>query len=85
MSEFNKGVVQRLYREVFAAGDLDVADELVDPDARDFADAQDRRGPERVKEVAAMLRAAFPDQTWEFHDVLAEGDQGHAQHLERNA
>jgi steroid delta-isomerase-like uncharacterized protein len=75
VSEHNKEVVQRLYREVFEAGDLDVADELVDPDARDFADAQDRRGPERVKEVAAMLCAAFPDQSWEIHDVIAEGDR----------
>jgi predicted ester cyclase len=47
----------------------------VPPDARDFADAQNRRGPLRVKEVATMLRAAFPDQAWEVHDVLAEGDQ----------
>ncbi len=23
-----------------------------------------------------MLRTAFPDQTWEVHDVLAEGDRG---------
>src|SRR5688572_14954548 len=54
----NKAVVRRLYAEVFQAGDLDVADDLVHPDARDFADAQDRRGPQRVKEVATLLRAA---------------------------
>ena len=71
----NKAVVRRLYAEVFQAGDLDVADDLVHPDARDFADAQDRRGPQRVKEVATLLRAAVPEQAWEVHDMRAEGDR----------
>lgn len=75
MSDKNKAVARRLYMEVFQEGNLDVADELVHPDARDFADAQDRRGPARVKEVATMLKSAFPDQTWDFHAVIAEGDQ----------
>lgn len=75
MGTTNKHVVRRLYHEVFEGGDFELAGELVDRDARDLADTQDRRGPERVKEVAAMLRAGFPDQTWEIHDLLAEGDQ----------
>lgn len=75
MLDTNKDVVQRLYREVFERGNLELTGDLVDVDARDLADAQDRRGPERVKEVAAMLRAAFPNQTWEIHDLIAEGEQ----------
>jgi predicted ester cyclase len=61
----NKAVVRRLYEEVFEGGRLDVADALVAPD----------RGPDRCKEVAAMLKAAFPDAHWEILDVIAEGDQ----------
>jgi predicted ester cyclase len=72
--DVNKTVVRRLYEEVFEAGRLELADELVDPDARDARDAQDRRGPGRVKEVAAMLRAAFPDQHWDIKSLVAEGD-----------
>jgi steroid delta-isomerase-like uncharacterized protein len=75
MSNSHKAIARRLYEEVFEAGQLDVADALVAPDCRDAADMQDRRGPERVKEVATMLRSAFPDQHWEIHDLIAEGDR----------
>jgi steroid delta-isomerase-like uncharacterized protein len=74
VSDSNKAIARRLYEEVFEAGQLDLADLLVAPDCRDAGDLQDRRGPERVKEVATMLHAAFPDQHWEIHDLIAEGD-----------
>jgi steroid delta-isomerase-like uncharacterized protein len=73
-AERNKQVVRRLYEEVFGQGDLGLADKLVHREARDLHDPQDRRGPERVKEVATMLRSAFPDQRWEITRLLAEGD-----------
>jgi steroid delta-isomerase-like uncharacterized protein len=73
-SEQNKQIVRRLYEEVFGLGWLDVAEQLVHPDCRDLHDPQDRRGPARVKEVAAMLRSAFPDQRWDIAELLAEGD-----------
>jgi steroid delta-isomerase-like uncharacterized protein len=72
--ERNKLVVRRLYEEVFGQGRLELADELVHPDCRDRHDSQDRRGPGRVKEVATMLRLAFPDQRWEIQQLLADGD-----------
>jgi len=74
VGEHNKRVAERLYRDVFERGDLDRADELVHPDCRDLHDPQDRRGPERVKEVASMLRAAFPDQHWDITRLLADGE-----------
>jgi steroid delta-isomerase-like uncharacterized protein len=73
--EANKTVVRRLYEEVFEGGRLDLADELVDPDARDLRDTQDRRGPGRVKEVAAMLRSAFPDQHWDIQALIAQDER----------
>jgi steroid delta-isomerase-like uncharacterized protein len=75
MSDSSKVIARRLYEEVFEGGQLDVADTLVAPDCRDAADVQDRRGPQRVKEVATMLRTAFPDQHWEIHELIAEGDR----------
>ena len=74
-AESNKEVVRRLYHEVFGQGRLDAVDELVHPDAVDLHDAQDRRGPERVKEVVSMLRGAFPDQRWEITELVGEGDR----------
>ncbi len=73
--ERNKQVVGRLYEQVFGHGRLELADQLVHPECRDLHDPQDRRGPARVKEVATMLRAAFPDQWWEIQQLLAEGDR----------
>ncbi len=31
-------------------------------------------GPDRVREVAAMLGRAFPDQHWDIRRLVAEGD-----------
>lgn len=73
--ERNKVVVRRLYDEVFSQGRLDLADQLVHPECRDLHDPQDRRGPARVKEIATMLRAAFPDQRWEIERLVAEEDR----------
>jgi predicted ester cyclase len=70
----NKHVVRRLYEEVFGQGRLELADQLVHPECRDLHDPQDRRGPARVKEVAMMLRSAFPDQRWEIERLVAEAD-----------
>jgi steroid delta-isomerase-like uncharacterized protein len=73
--EQNKMVVRRLYDEVFGRGRLELADQFVHPECRDLHDPQDRRGPARVKEVAMMLRAAFPDQRWEIERLVAEQDR----------
>lgn len=73
--EQNKLVVRQLYEEVFGQGRLELAEQLVHPQCRDLHDPQDRRGPGRVKEVATMLRLAFPDQRWEIQQFLADGDR----------
>jgi steroid delta-isomerase-like uncharacterized protein len=74
--ESNKALVRRFYDEVWAKGNLGVADEV-------FADEYERHdlrpgdpspGPEGQKEIAAAFRGAFPDLTWEVDFVLADGD-----------
>jgi steroid delta-isomerase-like uncharacterized protein len=74
VSEHNKQVVRRLYEEVFGHGRLEVADQLVHPACHNLHDPQDRRGPGRAREVATMLRNAFPDQRWEIEQLVADGD-----------
>ena len=74
MTHENKETVRRLYEDVFEGGVLDLADELVDAEARDHADSEDRRGPARVKEVATMLKAAFPNAHWEIQELVAEDE-----------
>jgi steroid delta-isomerase-like uncharacterized protein len=74
--ESNKALVRRFYDEVWAKGNLEVADDV-------FADEYERHdlrpgdpspGPVGQKEIAAAFRAAFPDLTWDVDFILADGD-----------
>ena len=73
--EANKALVRRFYEEVWAKGNLDVADELFADDyvRHDFR-AGNPSGPEGQKQIAAAFRSAFPDLTWEIDFILADGD-----------
>ncbi len=77
MSEqVNKALIRRFYEEVWARGNLDVADdvfagEYVRHDARAGEAAP---GPEGQKQIAAAFRAAFPDLSWQIDLILADGD-----------
>jgi steroid delta-isomerase-like uncharacterized protein len=71
----NKALVKRFYEDVWAKGDLDVADELFAPDyvRHDFRPGNPA-GPEGQKEIARAFRAAFPDLSFEIDFLLADGD-----------
>jgi steroid delta-isomerase-like uncharacterized protein len=72
----NKALVRRFYEEVWAKGNLDVADELFAADyvRHDLRAGDPTPGPEGQKQIAAAFRAAFPDLTWEIDFLLADGD-----------
>jgi steroid delta-isomerase-like uncharacterized protein len=74
--EANKVLVRRFYDEVWARGNLDVADELFadEYERHDFREGEPTPGPEGQKRIAADFRAAFPDLTWEIDFILADGD-----------
>ena len=76
MSEANKALVRRFYEEVWARGNLGVADELfaADYERHDLRAGEPSSGPEGQKQIAAAFRAAFADLTWEIDFVLADGD-----------
>ena len=76
MSEANKALVRRFYDEVWARGNLDVADEVFadEYERHDFRAGDPPAGPEGQKQIAAAFRAAFPDLTWKIDFILADGD-----------
>jgi steroid delta-isomerase-like uncharacterized protein len=75
-AEGNKALVRRFYEEVWARGNLDVADEVFADDyvRHDLRAGDAAPGPEGQKQIAAAFREAFPDLAWDVDFVLAEGD-----------
>ena len=76
-TEENKALARRVLEEMFNAGNLDVADELL---ASDYVDhdpslPEDVHGPEGFKEYVGMYRSAFPDVHVQIEDQIAEGDR----------
>ena len=76
MSEDNKALVRRVYDEIFGQGDLDLTEELFSQDF-ELHDGlgSDVTGPEAVKQVATMLRSAFPDFQTHVEDLLTDGNK----------
>ena len=77
MSEVaNKELVRRFYEEVWARGNVDVADEVFadEYERHDFRAGEPAPGAEGQKAIAAAFRAAFPDLTWEIDFLLGDGD-----------
>jgi predicted ester cyclase len=74
-TEENKAQFLRTYEELFNKGNLAVADELVTPDFlnTDAPPGMDR-GPESMRSIVTMLRAAFPDLHYTIYEMVAEGD-----------
>lgn len=71
-----KACSRRMLEEVFSQGKLEVADEIVDPDAEMHDPAfAGPRGPAGVKQMASKYRAAFPDLKCIVQDQVAEGDK----------
>ena len=76
MSEANKALVRRFYEEVLEKGNLTLVDELF---ASNYVYHEptvgEVKGPEGIKQLAAMYRTAFPDLRMRIEDLVAEGDK----------
>jgi len=77
MSEENKAASRRLAEEMFSGGNLDLADELIDPSfvGHDVASPEPIRGPDGVREQAQGYRSAFPDVQITVEDQIADGER----------
>ena len=76
MSEENKAVSRRIIEECFNQGNLALIDELHTADYVDHdAPPALANGPEGMKQLIGMYRAAFPDVHIIIDDILAEGDK----------
>src|SRR5215831_13378971 len=74
--EANRAASRRLYEEVFGLGHIEVADEIMAPDAVSHGPGSPPViGTDQIKRQAMVLRGAFPDLTTRCEDQVAEGDR----------
>jgi len=75
-TETNKTQYRRTLEEVFNQGDLAIVDELVAPDFlnHDVPPGMNSRGPDSTRQIARMLRTAFPDLHFTIEELVAEAD-----------
>jgi steroid delta-isomerase-like uncharacterized protein len=71
---------RRLLEQSFNEGSFELIDQLIAPDAINHdpatpAEMRDLRGPEVLKRIATMYRAAFPDLRITVDDVIAADDK----------
>ncbi len=74
-TEHTKAIALRLADELFNKGNLGIVDELIVPDAIDHNEPLGTDCRQHFKQVATLLRSAFPDLHFAFEDVIAEGDK----------
>ena len=71
---------RRLLEESFNTGSFELIDQFVAPEALNHdpalpAQMRDLRGPDALKRIVGMYRAAFPDLRMTVDDVIASGDK----------
>jgi predicted ester cyclase len=73
----SKRLVRRALDEIYAKGDLELANELIHPDFVDHEPSHPGQptGPESVRQTVRRLRSAFGDLRFEVEDEIAEGDK----------
>lgn len=81
-TERNKFLVRRFVEDVWNAGKLDVADEVLaanyieHPSSPDESRMDDEpTGPDGMKQFVRMFKGAFPDMTFTIDHIVAEGDK----------
>jgi steroid delta-isomerase-like uncharacterized protein len=74
----NKDKTRRLFEEGFSQGNIDVVDEVLNPDFVCYdpnSESGEVRGAETIKNEIEYFRNAVPDLTYTIEDQIAEGDK----------
>ena len=77
-AEENKAKMRRLLEEAFGQGNVDVVDEVLDPDFVCYdpnSESGEVRGAETIKDEIEYFRSAVPDLTYTVEDQIAEGEK----------
>ncbi|MGB2954048.1 MAG: ester cyclase [Gaiellaceae bacterium] len=77
MSEQNKVAMRRFYDDVVNKGNVDLIDDLLTEDFREYEQLPPGLEPTRegVKQLFRTFREAFPDLRFEVEDLLADDDK----------
>lgn len=77
MSAQEKVIVRRYFEEILDGGNLDLVDEIFDPQyvLHDPNAPEEVRGLEGAKQFVGVFRSAFPDIAHTIEDQIAEGDK----------
>ena len=74
MSEENQAKFRRVVEEAFGKGNLNVIDELIDPNMIEHSPVPGQEpGLEGLKKLVTEFRTAFPDLRSTVQDLIAEG------------
>lgn len=68
----NIAVVDRFYREIWSAGNMETLDEIIGEDFIDHYSGEN--GREAFRSRVLLFREAFPDLTVTYENMLADGD-----------
>ncbi len=74
-AETTEAVAHRWHMDLFQAGKLEVAEEILTPDFVAHANGQDFRGVEGAKQLATLIRTAGPDLHITHHEAIVTGDR----------
>ena len=77
-AEENKALARRLFEEGFSQGNVDVVDEVLDPNFVCYdpnSESGEVRGGDTIKGEIEYFRNAVPDLTYTIEDQIAEGDK----------
>ncbi len=73
--EETEALAHRWHMDLFQVGKLAVADEILTPDFVAHANGQDFQGVEGAKQLATLIRTAFPDLEITHHEAIVAGDR----------
>ena len=69
--ERNKVIARRWFEEMWNKPDLEVADEIIDPNYDPEWVQIPAKGPDQVKHEIRYFRSVFPDLVYEIVDMVA--------------